>query len=149
MLQVVGFLAIEPPVTTYQESIRDEQVKVFRMIRPLRPEDLVRGQFRGYRKEEGVAPDSTVETFAAVRLHIDSWRWDGVPFFIRAGKCLATTTTEVLVTLCRPPLSKLCPNETNYFRCRLSPDVTIAVGARVKRTGEQMATEPTELKVVH
>src|SRR3989454_317333 len=94
MLQVVGFLAMEPPATTYHESIRDEQVKVFRMIRPLRPEDLVRGQFRGYRKEEGVAPDSAVETFAAVRLHIDSWRWDGVPFFIRAGKCLAATTTE-------------------------------------------------------
>ena len=92
---------------------------------------------------------STVETFAAVRLHIDSWRWDGVPFFIRAGKCLATTTTEVLVTLRRPPLSKLCPNETNYFRFRLSPEVTIAIGARVKRLGDQMETEPTELKVVH
>ena len=149
MLQVVGFLAMEPPSSTYQESIRDEQVKVFRMIRPLSPADLVRGQFRGYRQEEGVAPDSNVETFAAVRLHIDSWRWDGVPFFIRAGKCLATTTTEVLVTLRRPPLSKLCPNETNYFRFRLSPDVTIAIGARVKRAGEHMETEPTELKVVH
>ena len=149
MLQVVGFLAMEPPTTTYAESIRDEQVKVFRMIRPLSSDDLVRGQFRGYRNEEGVAPTSTVETFAAVRLHIDSWRWDGVPFFIRAGKCLATTTTEVLVTLQRPPLSKLCPGETNYVRFRLSPDVTIAIGARVKRPGEQMVTEPTELKVVH
>ena len=149
MLQVVGFLAMEPPATTYHESIRDEQVKVFRMIRPLRPEDLVRGQFRGYRKEDGVAPGSTVETFAAVRLHIDSWRWDGVPFFIRAGKCLATTTTEVLVTLRRPPLSRLCPGDTNYVRFRLSPDVTIAIGARVKRPGEQMDTEPTELRVVH
>ncbi len=88
LLQVVGFLAMEPPVTTYHESIRDEQVKVFRTIRPLSPDDLVRGQFRGYREEDGVAPDSAVETFAAVRLHIDSWRWDGVPFFIRAGKCL-------------------------------------------------------------
>ncbi len=93
MLQVVGFLAMEAPATTYLESIRDEQVKVFRMIRPLSPADLVRGQFRGYRREKGVAPDSVVETFAAVRLHIDSWRWDGVPFFIRAGKCLATTAT--------------------------------------------------------
>src|SRR5437879_5134379 len=125
LLQVVGFLTMEPPATTYHESIRDEQVKVFRTIRPLRPEDLVRGQYRGYRKEVGVAPDSTVETCAAVRLHIDSWRWDGVPFFIRAGKCLATTTTEVLVTLCRPPLTRLCPGETNYLRFRLSPDVTI------------------------
>src|SRR5437762_2768479 len=149
MLQVVGFLAMEPPATTYHESIRDEQVKVFRMIHPLRPEDLVRGQFRGYRKEEGVASDSAVETFAAVRLHIDSWRWDGVPFFIRAGKCLATTTTEVPVTLRRPPLSKLCPDETNYVRFRLSPDVTIAIGARVKRPGEEMTTDPTELRVVH
>ncbi len=149
MLQIVGFLAMEPPSSTYPESIRDEQVKVFRMIRPLSPTDLVRGQFRGYRREKGVAPDSAVETFAAVRLRIESWRWDGVPFFIRAGKCLATTTTEVLVTLRRPPLSKLCPNETNYFRFRLSPDVTIAIGARVKRSGEQMETEPTELKVVH
>jgi glucose-6-phosphate 1-dehydrogenase len=149
MLQVVGFLAMEPPVTTYHESIRDEQVKIFRTIRPLNPEDLVRGQFRGYRNEDGVARDSTVETFAAVRLHIDSWRWDGVPFFIRAGKCLATTTTEVQVTLKRPPLSKLCPDETNYVRFRLSPDVTIAIGARVKRPGEQMTSEPTELKVVH
>ena len=149
MLQVVGFLAMEPPATTYHESIRDEQVKVFRMIRPLSADDLVRGQFRGYRKEVGVALDSTVETFAAVRLHVDSWRWDGVPFFIRAGKCLAATTTEVLVTLRRPPLSKLCPHETNYVRFRLSPEVTIAIGARVKRPGEQMTTDPTELRFVH
>ena len=148
MLQVVGFLAMEAPVTTYHEAIRDEQVKVFRSIRPLRPEDLVRGQFRGYRAEAGVAPDSTVETFAAVRLHVDSWRWDGVPFFIRAGKCLATTTTEVLVTLRRPPLSRLSPRETNYVLFQLSPQVKIAIGARVKQPGEQMVTEPTELKVV-
>src|SRR5262245_1116528 len=94
LLQVVSFLAMEPPVTTYHESIRDEQVKVFRAIRPLDPDDLVRGQFRGYRKEPGVAANSTVETFAAVRLHVDSWRWEGVPFFIRAGKSLAKTTTE-------------------------------------------------------
>jgi glucose-6-phosphate 1-dehydrogenase len=149
MLQVVSFLAMEPPATTYHESIRDEQVKIFRTVRPLNPDDLVRGQFRGYRNEDGVAPDSRVETFAAVRLHIDSWRWDGVPFFIRAGKCLATTATEVLVTLNRPPLSTLCLGEANYVRFQLSPDVTIAIGARVKRPGEQMVSEPTELKVVH
>jgi glucose-6-phosphate 1-dehydrogenase len=122
---------------------------VFQAIRPLRPEDLVRGQFRGYRQEDGVAPDSTVETFAAVRLHIDSWRWDGVPFYIRAGKCLPSTTTEVLVTFKRPPLRKIALGETNYFRFRLSPDVIIAIGARIKKPGEQMASEPTELKVVH
>ncbi len=149
LLQVVGFLAMEAPATTYHESIRDEQVKVFHTIRLLSPEDLVRGQFRGYRKEVGVARDSTVETFAAVRLHIDSWRWDGVPFFIRAGKCLAATTTEVLVTLRRPPLSRLSPRETNYVLFQLSPQVKIAIGARVKRPGEQMITEPTELQVVH
>ena len=149
MLQVVGFLAMEAPIGTYHESIRDEQVKVFRAIRPLSPQDLVRGQFRGYRQEDGVAPNSTVETFAAVRLHIDSWRWDGVPFYIRAGKCLPTTTTEVLVTLKQPPLRKIGVEETNYFRFRLGPDVIIAVGARVKRRGEQLVSEPTELKVVH
>jgi glucose-6-phosphate 1-dehydrogenase len=149
MLQVVGFLAMEPPLTTYQEAIRDEQVKVFRAIRPLSPEDLVRGQFKGYRKEDGVAPDSTVETFAAVRLHLDSWRWEGVPFFIRAGKCLPTTTTEVLVTLKKPPLRRVRPEETNYVRFRLSPDVIIAIGARAKKPGPQLVSEPTELKVVH
>jgi len=149
VLQVVGFLAMEAPATTYHEAIRDEQVKVFRTIRPLSPENLVRGQFRGYRKEKGVSPESTVETFAAARLQIDSWRWDGVPFFIRAGKCLGTTTTEVLVTLRRPPLTKLSPRDTNYVLFQLSPQVKIAIGARVKRPGEQMITEPTELQVVH
>jgi len=148
LLQVIGFLAMEPPATTYQDAIRDEQTKLFRTIRPLRPEDLVRGQFRGYRAEEGVDPKSTVETFAAVRLTIDSWRWDGVPFFIRAGKCLAATATEVMVTLARPPLSKLSAHDANYVRFRLSPDVTIAIGARVKQPGEEMTSEPTELKVV-
>ncbi|MBA3884831.1 MAG: glucose-6-phosphate dehydrogenase [Acidobacteria bacterium] len=149
MPQVVSFLAMEPPADTYGEALRDEQVKVFRMIRPLSPDELVRGQFRGYRKEKNVAPDSRVETFAAVRLSIDSWRWEGVPFFIRAGKHLATTSTEVLVKLRRPPLSKLCPEDMNYVRFRLSPEVTIAIGARVKQPGDQMLSEATELKVVN
>jgi glucose-6-phosphate 1-dehydrogenase len=148
LLQVVGFLTMEPPATTYQDAMRDEQAKLFKTIRPISPDDLVRGQFAGYRKEAGVAPDSTVETFAAVRLHVDSWRWDGVPFFIRAGKCLAATTTEVLVTLQNPPLSKLCPRDGNYVRFRLSPDVTIAIGARVKEPGPELTSEPTELRVV-
>jgi glucose-6-phosphate 1-dehydrogenase len=148
LLQVVAYLAMEPPLTTYPESIQDEKVKVFRSILPLNPEDLVRGQFIGYRKEPGVRPDSTVETFAAVRLHIDSWRWEGVPFFIRAGKCMPVTATEVLVTLKRPPLRKLSPRDANYYRFRLGPDVLIAVGAQVKRPGEHMESEPTELKVV-
>jgi len=149
MLQVVGFLAMESPPTTSHDSIRDEQVKVFRMIRPLGPEDVVRGQFRGYRQEEGVARDSKVETFVAARLHIDSPRWDGVPFFLRAGKCLPTTMTEVLVMLKRPALSTLCPGQANYVRFRLSPDVTIAIGARVKRPGEELIGDPTELTVVN
>jgi glucose-6-phosphate 1-dehydrogenase len=148
LLQVVAYLAMEPPLTTYPESIQDEKVKVFRSILPLDPDNLVRGQFSGYRKEPGVKPDSTVETFAAVRLHIDSWRWEGVPFFIRAGKCMPVTATEVWVTLKRPPLRKLRPQDANYYRFRLGPDVIIAVGAQIKKPGEHMDSEPTELKVV-
>jgi glucose-6-phosphate 1-dehydrogenase len=149
MLQVVGFLAMEAPTTTGHESIRDEQAKVFRKILPLSPEDVVRGQFRGYRKEKGVAPDSTVETFAAAHIRIDSPRWEGVPFFIRAGKCLPKAMTEVLVMLKRPALTALCPGQPNYLRFRLSPDVTIGIGALVKRPGEELIGDPTELKVVN
>jgi glucose-6-phosphate 1-dehydrogenase len=148
MLQILGFLAMEPPVLGYAESIRDEQVKLFRTIRPLDPSSLVRGQYRGYRQETGVGADSRVETYAAVRLAIDSWRWESVPFFLRAGKCLPATTTEVVVDLKRPPLVKLAPGKGNYVRFRLSPDVTIAVGARVKQPGEEMIGEDTELKFV-
>jgi glucose-6-phosphate 1-dehydrogenase len=148
MLQVVSFLAMEPPLTTYADSIRDEQVKVFRAIQPLDSSNLVRGQFRGYRSEAGVAPDSNVETFAAVRLNIESWRWDGVPFFIRAGKCLPVTTTEVMVTLKRPPLRELGTEDPNYLRFRLSPDVIIAVGAQMKKPGDGMLSELTELKLL-
>ena len=149
MLQVVGFLAMEPPTSTYHESIRDEQVKVFRMIRPLDPAHLVRGQFRGYLNEPGVAPDSKVETFAAVQLHLDSWRWDGVPFLIRAGKCMPVSATEVLVTLKRPPLSHLAPGAGNYYRFRLGPQVSLGLGARVKEPAGDFATETTELSVLH
>ena len=148
MLQVLGFVAMESPMTTSHESIREEQVKLFRKIRPLSPNDVVRGQFRGYRSEKGVARDSNVETFVAARLHIDSPRWDGVPFFIRAGKCLKTSVTEVLVMLKPPALSGLCAGQANYVRFRLSPDVTIAIGARVKRPGEELIGDPTELRVV-
>ena len=148
LLQVVAYLAMEPPLTTYPESIQDEKVKVFRSILPLNPKDLVRGQFAGYRKEPGVKPNSTVETFAAVRLHIDSWRWDNVPFFIRAGKCMPVTATEVMVTLKRPPLRKFRPEDANHFRFRLGPDVVIAVGAQIKKPGEHMESAPTELKLV-
>jgi glucose-6-phosphate 1-dehydrogenase len=149
MLQVVGFLAMESPVSIWPESIRDEQVKVFRTIAPLRPEDLVRGQFRGYRKEPGVAPDSKVETFAAVRLQVDTWRWEGVPFFIRAGKCMPTSTTEVFVELRRPPLAKDFPEFGNYVRFRLSPQVVLGMGIRVKKPGEEMVGESCEMTFVH
>lgn len=148
LLQVVGFLAMESPTRTNFQSIRAEQVKVFKKIRPLGRADIVRGQFRGYRREDGVARDSKVETFVAARLRIDSPRWKGVPFLIRTGKRLPTTMTEVLVMLKPPALSKLCPGQANYVRFRLSPDVTIAIGARVKRPGEELIGDPTELQVV-
>ncbi len=149
LLQVVGFLAMEPPATTYNEAMRDELVKVFRQVRPLAPKELVRGQFRGYRHEPEVAADSKVETYAALRLHIDSWRWDGVPFFIRAGKRLPLTATEVIVRLKRPPLTKLASGQGNYLRLRLTPEVEIALGARVKKPGEAMLGEPVELSLIH
>ena len=122
LLQVVGYLAMEPPNAVDADRIRDEQVKIFRAIKPLKPENVVRGQFTRLPEEPGVAPGSTVETFAAVRLEIDSWRWAGVPFLIRAGKCLPLTATEVMVDLKRPPLSRLSPEESNYFRFRLGPE---------------------------
>jgi glucose-6-phosphate 1-dehydrogenase len=147
-LQIVSLLAMEPPSKNHPDAMRDEQVKVLRSIRPLIAADVVRGQFRGYRDEPGVSRSSTVETFVAVQLTIDSWRWDGVPFYIRAGKCLPVSATEVLVTLKRPPLSQHRATDTNYVRFRLSPDVVIALGARVKRPGDTMHSEPTELKVV-
>jgi glucose-6-phosphate 1-dehydrogenase len=146
---VLSYLAMEPPVLSDAESIRDEQVKVLRVIRPLDPANLVRGQFTGYRQEADVAADSPVETFAAVRLFVDSWRWEGVPFLIRVGKRMPVTTTEVMVDLEKPPLATLAEGKTNYVRFRLSPDVTIAVGAQVKRAGEQMTGEDSELSFVN
>jgi glucose-6-phosphate 1-dehydrogenase len=151
LLQVVSYLAMEAPSSTYDEAIRDEQAKVLRNIRPLSPEHMVRGQFRGYRDEEGVAPDSPIATYAALRLHVDSWRWEGVPFLVRAGKCLATTATEVFVEFKNPPqvvFSEPMPAMGNHIRFRLSPQVVIALGARAKRPGERMAGEPLELSVV-
>jgi glucose-6-phosphate 1-dehydrogenase len=149
LLQVIGFLAMEPPIGTYADAVRDEQVKVFRAIPPIDPAKLVRGQFQGYRQEKGVAPESQVETFAAVRLEIDSWRWEGVPFFIRAGKNLPVTATEVRVVLRRPPLQRPAPHHGNYVRFRLSPELQIALGARVKQPGEGMVGLPTELSFIH
>ncbi len=149
LLQVVGLLAMEPPATTYREAIRDELVKVFRQIRPLQSKNVVRGQFDGYKEEDGVSVTSNVETYAAMRLEIDSWRWDGVPFFIRAGKCLPVTRTEVVVALKRPPLMKLAPGKGNYLRLGLNPHLNIALGAQIKRPGEAMVGEATELSLLH
>jgi glucose-6-phosphate 1-dehydrogenase len=148
LLQVVGYLAMEPPISVDADRIRDEQVKVFRAIPPLKPEQVVRGQFAGYTKEPGVSPNSTVETFAAVRLEVNSWRWAGVPFFIRAGKSLPVTATEVIVDLKRPPLSRLSPSESNFFRFRLGPEIALSVSVRVKKPGAELASMPTELAAV-
>src|SRR6476661_9926779 len=128
LFQILTNLVMEPPVRTDSESIRDEKVKVLKAIPPLDAKSLVRGQFRGYRSEKGVARDSKVETFAALRLQVDSWRWQGVPFYIRAGKCLPVTCTEVLVRLRRPPSAyPAAAVPPNHVRLRISPDMTIAL----------------------
>ncbi|HET6545694.1 MAG TPA: glucose-6-phosphate dehydrogenase [Rhodanobacteraceae bacterium] len=152
MLQVLILLAMEAPVSRDPDVIRAEKLRLLRSMRPLDPAEVVRGQFRGYRDEKGVAKDSDVETFAALRLHIDTWRWAGVPFYIRAGKCLPVTATEVIVDLKCPPLSvfdEIHPAQSNYFRFRLSPDVVISAGARVKVPGEVMKGEAVELVARH
>jgi glucose-6-phosphate 1-dehydrogenase len=133
-------------VRTDSESIRDEKVKVLKAMPPLDPANLVRGQFRGYRKEAGVAPDSKVETFAALRLEVDSWRWKGVPFYIRAGKCLPVTCTEVVVRLRQPPtMYEGFDLKPNYCRLRISPDVTIAIGANVIAPGQETVSASAEM----
>jgi glucose-6-phosphate 1-dehydrogenase len=152
LLEVASLLAMEAPSARGDEAVRDEKTQAFRSMLPLEPSDVVRGQFRGYRNEEGVAPDSNVETFAAVRLQIDSWRWAGVPFYIRAGKCLPVTATEVLVELKRPPVA-LFPDcaaaPPNRFRFRLSPHVVLSLGARAKVPGERLRGEDVELIACH
>ncbi len=150
LLQILSNLAMEPPAGIDSESVRDEKVKVLKAVPPLRPWDVVRGQFRGYRAEPGVAPDSQVETFAALRLEINSWRWQGVPFFLRAGKCLPVTCTEVYVRLRRtPPIYSPEPPPANYYRFRISPDVEIALGTMVKSPGDVMVGEAAELLAAH
>jgi len=150
LFQVLAYLTMEPPVRTDSESIRDEKVKILRAIPTLEPADVVRGQFRGYRQEKGVAPDSQTETFVALRLHINSWRWQGIPFFIRAGKCLPVTCTEIIVRLRRPPnIFPACCPAPNYFRFRISPDVTIAFGTTVMDAEEQMIGQTVEMVASH
>ncbi len=146
LFQILCNLAMEPPAGSDSEAVRDEKVKVLRAIPALAPANVVRGQFRGYRQEKGVAPDSHVETFAAVRLQINSWRWQGVPFFIRAGKCLPVTATEVTARLRQPPaIYGSQPPPHNYLRFRISPDVAIALGTMVMSSGDTMTGEPVEL----
>jgi len=146
LFQVLANLTMEPPARTDSESIRDEKVKVLKAIPTLTASDVVRGQFRGYLDERGVAPASQTETFAAVRLEIGSWRWQGVPFFIRAGKSLPVTSTEVVARLRRPPLVfPSCAPESNYVRFRISPDVTAAIGMMVMDMEEHMTGRQVEL----
>jgi glucose-6-phosphate 1-dehydrogenase len=148
LFQVLANLAMEPPAGTDSESVRDEKVKVLRAMKTLAPGDVVRGQFRGYRDEKGVSPGSRVETLAAVRLEIDSWRWQGVPFFLRAGKCLPVTCTEVLVKFRQPPaVYGDVPPPPNHLRFRISPDVAIGLGVMVKNPKEGMSGKPVELRV--
>ena len=153
MLQVVGLLTMEPPIGGDDDAMRDEIVKILKSVRPLNKDDLVRGQFIGYRDEEGVAPDSKVETFAAIRLFIDTWRWEGVTFYIRAGKSLPVTATEVIVELREPP-QKVFSGRTfeygkgNYVRFRLGPDVAIAIGANVFRGRGMQGTQGETVELV-
>ena len=146
LFQVLANLCMEPPARTDSESLRDEKVKVLKSIVPIEEKNLVRGQFRGYLDEPGVAPDSRTETFAALRLDIDSWRWQGVPFYIRAGKSLPVTCTELVVRLRRAP--RIFPTRAgapNHFRFRISPDTTIALGMTVMDEQESMLGEQIEL----
>ncbi|MEA3163078.1 MAG: glucose-6-phosphate 1-dehydrogenase, partial [Verrucomicrobiota bacterium] len=148
LFQVMANVAMEPPPRTDSESIRDEKVKVLKAIPPLEAKNLVRGQFRGYRNEKGVAPDSKVETFAALELEIDSWRWKGVPFYIRAGKCLPVTCAEVVVRFRQPPTMYSEFNlQANYFRFRISPEVTVAFGMNTIAPGEDTVTQTDEMVV--
>jgi glucose-6-phosphate 1-dehydrogenase len=150
LFQVLANLTMEPPIRMDSESVRDEKVKVLKAVPPLAPGDMVRGQFRGYRAEKGVAADSKVETFAAVRLQVNSWRWQGTPFYLRAGKNLPVTCTEVVARLRRAPsLFPLCTIPTNYFRFRISPDMTIALGATAMDPAETMCGQEVELQVNH
>jgi glucose-6-phosphate 1-dehydrogenase len=146
LLQVLANLTMEPPAGTDSESVRDEKVKVLKEIAPLDPQSVVRGQFIGYRQENGVAPDSKVETFAAMRLAINSWRWQGVPIYIRAGKELPVTCTEVFVQFRRPPaVYSMTPPPANYLRFRISPAVQIGLGVMTKVPQDVMAGTETEL----
>ncbi len=153
LFQVVALLAMEPPSDRDFGAVHTEKASVFHAMRPLKPDDLVRGQYAGYRNEPGVAKNSDVETFCALRLFIDSWRWAGVPWYLRSGKYLPDTATEILVELKAPPQrlfadSLPATGRTNYFRLRLSPNAAIAVAARVKLPGKEFVGEQRELLLI-
>ena len=152
LLQVLSVLTMEAPSGADTDSIRDERTRILKAVRPLDPAEVIRGQYKGYRQEDGVAPNSQVETFAALRAHIDTWRWADVPFYIRAGKELPVTATEILVQLKCPPqvvFGEAEPPRSNYYRFRISPIVKISIGARAKMPGEAMRGEEVELVAVH
>jgi glucose-6-phosphate 1-dehydrogenase len=150
LMQMVCLLAMEPPISADANALRDETVKVMKTIRPLKTAELVRGQYIGYRDEPGVAPDSDTETYCALRVHVDSWRWAGVPWYLRSGKCLAETAAEVMVQL-KPPPQRLFADSVpahgpaNYLRFRLSPSSAVALAARVKVAGKAFVGEQHEL----
>ena len=150
LFQIMSLLAMEPPIGMGERALRDAKERVFTAVGTMAPRDLVRGQFRGYRDEAGVASTSDVETYVACRLHIDSWRWAGVPWYIRAGKELPVKCTEVRVELKGPPQavfpdSAVADGDGNYLRFRFAPEIAIAVGARAKLPGEEMVGESREL----
>ncbi|WP_163059791.1 glucose-6-phosphate dehydrogenase, partial [Acidithiobacillus ferrooxidans] len=154
LFQIVALLAMEPPAYQGFGAVHSEKAKVFQAMRPLQPDDVVRGQYTGYRKEPGVAKDSDVETFCALRLFIDSWRWQGVPWYLRSGKCLAATAAEVLVEL-KPPPQRLFDDSApvdgraNYLRFRLSPNSAVALAVRVKRAGKEFVGDQRELYLLN
>ena len=148
LFQVMANLAMEPPPRTDSESVRDEKVKVLKAIPPLEPKNVIRGQFSGYKKEKGVAPDSQVETFAALQLEIDSWRWRGIPFYFRAGKCLPVTCAEIVVKFRQPPTMYEGYNlVANHFRFRISPEITSAFSMNIIAPEEDTISQPTEMIV--
>jgi glucose-6-phosphate 1-dehydrogenase len=153
LFQIVALLAMEPPSYRGFGAVHGETANVFEAMRPLKPEDLVRGQYAGYRDEPGVAKDSDVETYCALRLYIDSWRWEGVPWYLRSGKYLAQSATEVIVQL-KPPPQRLFEDsvgeacDANYLRFRLSPNAVIALAARVKRNGKEFVGDQRELCLI-
>jgi glucose-6-phosphate 1-dehydrogenase len=153
LLQIVALLAMEPPAYQGFGAVHAEKAKVFQAMRPLRSEDVVRGQYKGYRREPGVARDSDVETYCALKLQIDSWRWAGVPWYLRSGKCLPLTAAEILVEL-KPPPQQLFDDamgkgqRANYLRFRLSPQTAVALAARVKRAGKDFVGDQHELHLM-